>query len=272
MIDRFKLDRAVEVAPLRDDLTRLACAGWTPHFNTGYYSGDWSGIVLRGPGGSSSSLYTGAPDAAFEDTAAMSACPAIASFLDSLECPKQSVRLLRLTRGSTIREHSDYGLGAANGEVRLHIPLITHPDVEFYVSNHRVHMAAGEIWYLDLGNPHWVRNNSPVDRIHLVVDVVVNDWLRGQIPFFDADPRMAGVAEATATLSPEESLANWDRFTQAIFDDAEAYATLARVLDRQLFLREAMRLSVALGHPVTEATLTQTMAKGRSAWMTACVS
>jgi hypothetical protein len=38
-------------------------------------------------------------------------------------------------------------------------------------------MAAGEAWYLDLNLPHSVTNHGPTDRVNLVVDCVVNDWL-----------------------------------------------------------------------------------------------
>ena len=36
----------------------------------------------------------------------------------------------------------------------------------------------GEAWYLDLNLRHRVDNHSDTDRIHLVIDCVVNDWVR----------------------------------------------------------------------------------------------
>jgi hypothetical protein len=38
-------------------------------------------------------------------------------------------------------------------------------------------MAAGEIWYLDFNQPHSVVNRGKSERVHLVIDVCVNDWL-----------------------------------------------------------------------------------------------
>jgi len=38
-------------------------------------------------------------------------------------------------------------------------------------------MAEGECWYLDFNLPHYVDNRSSDDRIHLVVDCHVNDWV-----------------------------------------------------------------------------------------------
>jgi hypothetical protein len=42
-------------------------------------------------------------------------------------------------------------------------------------------MKAGELWYLRLSDLHSVQNKSPQERIHLSIDVVVNDWVEDQI-------------------------------------------------------------------------------------------
>lgn len=272
MIDRYRLALDVDVGALRADLQRLAEAGWTPHFNTGYYTGDWSGVVLRSPGGLDETLFTGGSEDVFQDTPAMSACPAVRAFLESLRCPLRSVRLLRLSAGSRILEHRDYGLGVSTGEVRLHIPIVTHPDVEFHLNNQRVTMAEGEVWYLDLGQPHRVFNASPIDRVHLVVDVEVNDWLRDQAPFYDDDPRMMGVAEAVAAVSRDQSDENFEAFRADVHDDPVLHATLFATADRALFISEAMRLGVERGRPFSDATVERALSAGRDAWWAACAS
>ena len=40
-------------------------------------------------------------------------------------------------------------------------------------------MAEGECWYVNVNLKHWVENQSATDRIHLVIDCVVDDWLAG---------------------------------------------------------------------------------------------
>jgi hypothetical protein len=60
------------------------------------------------------------------------------------------VRLLRLGPGGVIKEHRDYDLGYDLGEARLHVPIVTDPEVAFHLRNRRVTMAEGETWYLDL--------------------------------------------------------------------------------------------------------------------------
>jgi hypothetical protein len=42
----------------------------------------------------------------------------------------------------------------------------------------RVVMNEGECWYNDFNLPHSVANHGTTDRVHLVIDCVLNDWLR----------------------------------------------------------------------------------------------
>ena len=43
-------------------------------------------------------------------------------------------------------------------------------------------MKEGECWYADVSYLHSVTNRSEKDRVHLLLDVGVNDWLRGVFP------------------------------------------------------------------------------------------
>ena len=61
------------------------------------------------------------------------------------------------------------------------MPIETNTDVHFFLNDSEVFMNQGECWYLRLSDPHNVDNNSQSDRIHLVLDVVVNDWLEQQL-------------------------------------------------------------------------------------------
>ena len=86
---------------------------------------------------------------------------------------------MRLGTGSLIKEHRDHELDVESGCVRIHIPVITNPEVHFILNGKRVVMEAGDCWNLRLSDPHSVRNDGP-DRIHLVVDMLANDWVREQ--------------------------------------------------------------------------------------------
>jgi hypothetical protein len=182
----LKLPIQFDPARLQAELGRFTPGDWTRHFNQSIYDGDWSGIALRSVGGKARQLY---PDptatGSFAGTEYLARCPYYREVLATFQCPLTSARLLRLSARSSIREHRDYRLGYEDGELRLHIPVLTHPDVAFFVAGQRVPMEAGECWYVNVNLPHRVDNHSDADRIHLVIDCVVNDWLAG---FFAAEP------------------------------------------------------------------------------------
>lgn len=175
----LKLPFHFDPLQLQSDSAVFAAEEWVPHFNRPVYEGVWSGIALRALPGAHVALF---PDpgakAAFVDTEAMARMRHIPQVLDALACPKNSVRLLKLAAGSSIRRHRDYYLGPEDGEVRLHVPVCTNADVDFVLDGQRVPMAPGELWFLNFNKYHSVDNRSSVDRIHLVIDCVVNDWLR----------------------------------------------------------------------------------------------
>jgi hypothetical protein len=60
---------------------------------------------------------------------------------------------------------------------RIHIPVVTNDDVEFYLNGSRVVLTAGSAWYLRLSDPHKVYNRGNAERVHLVIDAEVNDWM-----------------------------------------------------------------------------------------------
>jgi aspartyl/asparaginyl beta-hydroxylase (cupin superfamily) len=162
----------------------LAAGAWKLHYNTSNYQGGWHALPLYSMNGSLDAIHAVHQDHAarmqYLPTALLQECPYTASLLDRLLFPKQAVRLLRLEAGAIIKEHSDHQLAFEDGEVRLHIPVQTNEQVDFRVQDERIVMNEGELWYLNLSLPHRVSNHGNADRIHLVIDGVVNDWLRGQ--------------------------------------------------------------------------------------------
>ena len=102
----------------------------------------------------------------------------------------ERVRLLKMNAGSALGRHTDitdrFG-GTRDGQItRFHIPLITDPAVvmhtwDFDGRRRTHHLAAGHCYYLDARKPHAVENNSDVNRVHLVVDVVTDATVRDQI-------------------------------------------------------------------------------------------
>ena len=178
MPETLKFPFSFEAKFLREDAQKFAPEEWISHFNTPIYQGDWSGIALRAVKGGHSLLY---PDPlateGFIETEMMRRCLCVPSVLSAFRCELTTVRFLKLGAGAWIRPHRDYQLGIEDGEIRIHIPVATNPRVEFVLNDRQVEMKEGEAWYLNFNLQHSVRNGGTTDRIHLVVDCVVNDWI-----------------------------------------------------------------------------------------------
>ena len=175
----LKLPLQFDAARLQADLQSVLAEEFIPHFNTTYYEGEWSVVPFRSVGGRANQIY---PDPtarqAFADTPLLDRCRYVREVLAAFPCTQQAVRFLRLKAGSTIKEHTDYQLGFEDGEVRLHIPVVTNPQVEFVLNGVRIPMQAGECWYHNFNLPHRIANRGFTDRVHLVIDCELNDWLR----------------------------------------------------------------------------------------------
>ena len=78
-------------------------------------------------------------------------------------------RLMRLNAGAEVSPHVDFNYHWYS-RVRIHIPIVTNPDVIFYCGDQKVHMQAGECWLFDSWKLHNVINSGEQDRVHLVVD------------------------------------------------------------------------------------------------------
>jgi hypothetical protein len=165
--------------PEFNELTAILTGNWHPHFNTQGYEGDWEVYALRSPGGNADNIFAElAGKAAYADTPNMAQFPSVKKLVAGLHCDVMAVRLLNLKAGAIIKQHRDFELAFEKGEARLHFPIVTNELVEFYVNDVRVTMLPGQCWYINANMPHRVANYGTTDRIHLVIDCVVNDWLK----------------------------------------------------------------------------------------------
>lgn len=179
--DRLRLPFDFDPALLARDLEGLRAVGWIKHYVQQNYDGDWSVIALRGKAGATHPvmmIYSDPTCRDFADTPMLAACPYFRLVLDTFEAPLRAVRLMRLTAGSAIKEHTDHELSFEEGTVRIHVPVVTNAEVEFYLNRNRVVLEAGSSWYLRLSDPHSVANRGAADRVHMVIDAEVNDWVR----------------------------------------------------------------------------------------------
>jgi hypothetical protein len=121
----------------------------------------------------------------FRRTPIVDKMPYFRSILDAFQCPQGRVRVLKLMPGAVIGMHrdvADEAAGYAYNKVRLHIPIQTNDKVVFHLGGSQIKMSPGRLYYCDFTQPHFVRNDGSDPRIHLVLDLLVNDFLRGVFP------------------------------------------------------------------------------------------
>lgn len=177
--DRIKFPFQFDVTILQQEVNSLKNIDWIEHFVKQNYEGDWSVIPLTAQEGRTHPILMASAipgNKNFVATLYLQYCPYISSILDLFQCTKYSVRLMKLSAGSEIKRHQDYDLDES--EIRVHVPIFTNELVTFLVNDTQVKMKEGECWYLRLSDPHQVKNEGDSDRIHLVLDLELNDWLR----------------------------------------------------------------------------------------------
>ena len=178
--DRLSLSLRFDSGLLSRDLDALEQHSWVDHFVQANYRGKWDVLPLRGTSGATHPVMMIYPDPTcvdFADTTFLQQAPYLQAVLASFRCPLRSVRLMRLGPGSEIKEHRDHDLSAELGQVRIHVPITTNPDVDFFLNGTLVRMEPGSCWYLRLADPHAVKNRGTTDRVHLVIDATMNEWL-----------------------------------------------------------------------------------------------
>lgn len=89
---------------------------------------------------------------------------------DSLKCERiGKVMFTSLYENSTIPPHIDEG-AYSDYYQRIHIPILTSPDVIFRCGDESINMAPGGVYLFDHKKIHSVENNGLEERIHLIVD------------------------------------------------------------------------------------------------------
>ena len=80
------------------------------------------------------------------------------------------VLITRMKPGTKISAHVDGGEHAAYYD-RYHVTLQSAPGFQFRAGDESVHMKPGEVWWFDNSKEHELANNSPEDRLTMIVDI-----------------------------------------------------------------------------------------------------
>jgi hypothetical protein len=93
------------------------------------------------------------------------------------------IMLARMAPGGVIHPHRDEN-PAAKWPHKIHVPLLTNPDVKFYVDGTEYTFPEGEAVEVNNMGLHAVQNRGATDRIHLIfeyydLDQPEPEWLAG---------------------------------------------------------------------------------------------
>jgi hypothetical protein len=185
---------------LKKELAVILKTNWVPHFNKDGYMGEWNSIALYAVDGDASNILAH-NNAALQETPMLKNSPYIKEVIGHFKCPILSARLLKLGKGAFIKPHRDYELGYEDGNFRVHVPIITNPDVDFILDGEKLDMQEGQCWYTNVNYVHAVANRGQSDRVHLVVDYQRNDW--SDRLFFSMAPKESFFPKQEQDYPPE---------------------------------------------------------------------
>jgi quercetin dioxygenase-like cupin family protein len=178
VIKYIRLPFQFDVARLQQETKTITQQHWQLHYQTKHYTGGWTVLPLRSINGNLDNIFVSPLETdVYKNTALLEQSTYLKEVLSTFKCDLLAVRLMKLEPGAQIKEHRDADLAFEKGEIRLHIPITTHPLVDFFLDQERMPLNEGECWYMNFNLPHALHNQSNVDRIHLVIDAVVNEWV-----------------------------------------------------------------------------------------------
>jgi uncharacterized protein YecA (UPF0149 family) len=159
----YQLPFSFDVGQLTKEIEQFTESDWVTHHEG--FQGN-SAIPLISVNGEFNNDFKGP----MKPTLALDKSPYIKQILASFGEVLSRSRLMRLAPGAQVPLHSDINYHWYK-RVRVHIPITTTEQVQFFCHDKQVHMGAGECWIFDSWKHHKVENNSDQYRVHLVIDL-----------------------------------------------------------------------------------------------------
>lgn len=160
----IRLPLAFDAARLASEVRSLPKDAWQAH-PLGYPGN--SAVPLISVNGEANDFFAGP----MAETSWLQQSPYLRQVLASFGVVFGRSRLMGLGGGAEVPSHCDINYHWF-GRVRIHVPVITFPEVTFHCHDQAVHMATGEAWIFDNWKIHRVVNPTGSLRVHLVADTV----------------------------------------------------------------------------------------------------
>ncbi len=158
----YKLPLRFDVERLRKELAAFPESDWQTHPSD--YKGNLA-IPLVSVNGRINDDFAGP----MQPTPQLKRSPYMQQVIATFRSVCSRSRLMRLEGRHDVPLHSDINYHWWS-RVRIHVPIVTTPDVIFHCGDQQVHMAEGEAWIFDSWKMHRVVNPSGKTRVHLVID------------------------------------------------------------------------------------------------------
>ena len=224
---------AAEVAALPDD-------AWVPHPEGA--PGNTSVPLVASRGNADDQATTGP----MAPTPTLARMPYTRAVLAALGAPIGRTRLMRIEADGHLGLHVDTNRYWQE-HFRVHVPVVSHPEVLFTCEQESVHMALGEVWVFDTWRRHGVENPAAFARVHLVIDTVGSSALWARIDEGEAHGRVGTaigpVVDSTVATHDDEPE----------YESAEPLATTPPWLQR--VMAERILADVAGGAPAAVAAV-----------------
>ena len=187
----LRLPLSFDAAALAAEVEALPDTAWVPHPNN--LPGNEAVLLVTPNGAMTNDIGT-----PMMPTRHLTACPYMMEVMGAIGAVWGRSRLMRIAPGGTVPPHVDTNFYWRT-HLRLHVPIVTTPDVKFTVAGNTVHMAAGECWVFDTFSMHRVENGGTQRRTHLVLDTVGGEGLHALIEHVRANPTRT---ESLRTVPP----------------------------------------------------------------------
>lgn len=229
----MRLPLCFDAAALAAEVDALPAEAWVSHPDK--LPGN-EAVRLVTPGGEMTEGVSGT----MAPTVYLRSSPYIMHVMASIGAVWGRGRLMRLAPHATVPPHVDTNFYWRK-HIRIHVPIITTPEVLFTCGHQTVHMAAGECWTFDTFASHHVRNGGDAARVHLVIDTVGGERLWDLVEAAkkpgEAAPAMAVANSAELLFEQGEApaiMSPWELRDHIAFIGAQArpHPSLSRILKR----------------------------------------
>jgi Aspartyl/Asparaginyl beta-hydroxylase len=180
----LKLPLQFDAAALEREVRALPQSAWVPH-PTGFEGNEAVRLVTAG------GRPTDDLDGEMAPTEQLLAMPYARQIMGEIGGVWGRSRLMGLRAGGEVPLHVDSHYYWRT-HWRIHIPVITSPQVLFSCGPETVHMNPGECWLFDSFRWHRVVNGGTEQRVHLVLDTVGGGafWDHVEAAYRDAPVRV----------------------------------------------------------------------------------